>query len=53
MKLVHYSGALTLENLSSGDLQTKKGTDQPAHPCRLISAFIIGILESIMYQDLL
>ena len=24
-----------------------KGADQPAHPSRLISAFVIGFLESI------
>ena len=27
-----------------------KGADQPAHPGRLITAFVIRILESIMYK---
>ena len=26
---------------------TNKGADQPAHPCSLISAFVICFLESI------
>ena len=26
------------------------GADQPAHPCRLISAFVIRLLESIISQ---
>ena len=39
--------ASTLENLSSG-LTNSKGTDQPAHPRSLISAFGIRFLESII-----
>ena len=31
-----------------GGLQTKKSADQPAHPRRLISAFVIRLLESIV-----
>ena len=38
---------LDMRNLSSG-FENNKGTDQPAHPCRLISAFIIHSLESII-----
>ena len=26
------------------------GTDQPAHPCSLVSAFVIHSLESIIYK---
>ena len=35
------------ENLSSG-LTNNTGADQPAHPRRLISAFVIRFLESII-----
>ena len=35
------------ENLSSG-FATNKGADQPAHPHRLISAFVIPFLKSII-----
>ena len=35
------------ENLSSG-LANNKGTDQPEHPRRLISAIVIRLLESII-----
>ena len=35
------------ENLFSG-FATNKGTDQPAHPRSLISAFVIRLLESII-----
>ena len=27
-----------------------KGADQPAHPCSLISAFVIRVLERIIYK---
>ena len=37
------------ENLSSG-LVNNKGADQPAHPCRLFSTFVIRPLESIIYK---
>ena len=30
------------------ELANNKGADQPAHPCRLISAFVICFLESII-----
>ena len=43
--------AMRGENLSSvkeGGAATNKGADQPAHPCRLISTFIIRLLESII-----
>ena len=40
--------ASTRENLSSG-FANNTGADQPAHPCRLISAFVIRFLESIIY----
>ena len=42
---VCYIWALTRENLSSG-LANNKGADQPAHTRSLISAFVIGLLES-------
>ena len=44
---VSHKWALTLENLSSG-FASNKSADQPAHLCRLISAFVIPFLESIM-----
>ena len=28
-----------------------KGADQPAHPCSLISAFVVRYLDSIIYLD--
>ena len=31
-----------------GGFANSKGADQPAHPCRLISAFVICLLESII-----
>ena len=31
-------------------LRTNKGADQPAHPCSLISAFVIPGLESIKFR---
>ena len=30
-----------------------KGADQPAHPSSLISAFVIRLLESFIYLDML
>ena len=39
--------AETRENLSSG-VANNTGADQPAHPRRLISAFVISFLESII-----
>ena len=39
--------ASTRENLSSG-FASNKGADQPAHPHRLIRAFVIGLFESII-----
>ena len=41
--------ASTQENLYSV-FANNKGTDQPAHPHSLISAFIILLLESIIYK---
>ena len=35
------------ENLSSG-FANNKGADQPVHPCSLVSAFFIHLLESII-----
>ena len=35
------------KNLSSG-FANNKSADQPARPCRLISAFVIRFLESII-----
>ena len=35
------------ENLSSG-FTNNKGADQPAYPCRLFSAFVFSLLESII-----
>ena len=29
-------------------MQTTKGVDQPAHPCSLISAFVVRCLDSII-----
>ena len=43
----HNIWASTQENLSSG-FATNKGADQPAHPCRLISVFVIRFLKSII-----
>ena len=40
-------GASTRENLSSGVCENT-GADQPAHPRRLISAFVIRLLRSII-----
>ena len=39
---------LDVRNLSSG-FANNKGADQPAHPCRLISTFVICFLESIIF----
>ena len=39
--------ALTQENLSSG-CGNNKGAEQPVHLCRLISTFVIRLLESII-----
>ena len=39
--------ASTRENLSSGSANNK-GADQPAHPRRLLSTFVIRCLESII-----
>ena len=41
--------ALTRENLSWGFVRNK-GADQPGHPRSLISAFVIGLLESIIIK---
>ena len=32
------------------EFANNKGADQPAHPRRLISAFVIRLLESIIYK---
>ena len=43
--------ALSRENLSLGEgggVANNKGTDQPAHPRNLISAFVIPLLENII-----
>ena len=45
--LAHYIWAATRENLSSV-FANNKGADQPAHPRRLISVFVIRVLESII-----
>ena len=39
--------ASTRENLFS-KVSNSKGADQPAHPCSLISVFVIHLLESII-----
>ena len=41
--------ALMHENLSSGFVNNKDA-DQPAHLCSLISAFVIHLLESIIFK---
>ena len=46
-KSTHPFWASTQENLSSV-FGNNKGVDQPAHPRRLISAFVILLLESII-----
>ena len=46
-KLEKITWAPTQENLSSG-FANNKGSDQPAHLGRLISAFLILFLESII-----
>ena len=46
MPITQHMG-LTQENLSSG-LANNKGTDQPVPPRRLISAFVVRFLESII-----
>ena len=40
------------ENLSLG-VANNKGADQPAHTRSLISAFVIRLLESTIYRELL
>ena len=37
-----------LEKIRFMPYPDKKGTDQPAHPCSLISAFIVCCLDSIV-----
>ena len=44
--------ALTRENLSSW-VSNNKDADQSARPCRLISTFVIHLLESIISKILL
>ena len=39
----------TQEKLSSG-FMNNIGADQPAHPRRLLSAFVIRVLESIIFK---
>ena len=46
------NSALTRQNLASG-FSNNTGADQPAHLCGLISAFVIPILESIIFKLLL
>ena len=41
--------ALSRQNLSSG-FANNKGADQPAHPRRLISVYVIRLQESIVSQ---
>ena len=43
---IHVLWAMMRENLSLG-FANNKDTDQPAHPHRLIRAFVIHFLESI------
>ena len=47
ISMLIYKWASTLENLSSG-FANNTGADQPAHPRRLISAFVIRLSRSIM-----
>ena len=42
--------ASSRENLSSGGFANNTGADQSALPRRLISAFVIHFLESIIYR---
>ena len=46
--LAHFNWASSRENLSLG-FENNKSADQPAHPCSLISTFvIISFLESVI-----
>ena len=47
MSLSAIKWAPTRENLSSV-FANSKGTDQPAHPCRLTCAFVIRFFKSII-----
>ena len=47
MSLSAIKWAIARENLSSV-FANNKDTDQPAHPCRLISAFVFRFLEGII-----
>ena len=44
---IDFTWAPNPENLSSGFVNSK-GTDQPARPRRLISAFVIRLLENMI-----
>ena len=44
----HALWASTRENLSSGVYEIKKSAEQPSHPCSLISAFGVRLLEFII-----
>ena len=47
--MTKYIWILKQETLFSG-LGNNKDAGQPAHPCRLISAFVIRLLESIIHK---
>ena len=38
----------SMQGNRSSKFANNEGTDQPAHPCSLISAFVIRLLESII-----
>ena len=41
-------GSVTRENVLQAN---NKGADQPAHPCSLVSAFVIRLLESTISKS--
>ena len=47
--LLHMSRAMRKMCLMS--YVNNKGTDQPAHPCSLISAFVVRCLDSMISLD--
>ena len=52
LQIVGHISAASLENLFMPYANTK-GTDQPAHPRSLISAFVVRCLNSIIYINVI
>ena len=51
-QLIKYLGPRR-EKTCLGGVAHNKGADQPAHPCRLISAFVIYAYWKVSYLDML